>query len=539
MLGLIGMRSLRPPPARGLGLTKGGARVRLSPFFCRVRFPGARFAGIASAVQHCVTCFYAAAALTCAAQTRESDFPWLWQAGPLAHEFSLTLSQGTRTEALGPLWNYQEKENETQWGVPPVISYRIDRSTDSEEIDFLYPLLSYDRFGMEYRFHIFQLFAIAGGENVGGGTRDRFQIFPFYFQQRSREDPSRNYTAFLPFYGSMRQKLFRDRIDFVLFPLYVETQKKDVITQNYLLPFFHLRQGDQLRGWQFWPLGGHEEKAAFSRTNRFDQLEVSPGHSKTFGLWPLYSSDRTGVGTDNEGTFVSILPLGAWQRSPMRDSTSYLWPFFSFVDDREKGYKEWSTPWPFVVTSKGKGKTGFRFWPFYGHAKNDSLENTTLLWPLWRGERSKAPAIERERKRALMFLYSDTKEKNVQANKMRRRIDFWPFYTWKREFDGSQRLQALSLVEPFLVSNKSVERNYSSLWSLWRSEHNAKTQESSVSVFWNLYRQETKPASTKRSFLFGLYQCEGARAHRSYRLFFIPFGKKQDESQTKASGPTS
>lgn len=474
-----------------------------------------------------------AVTLACAGRPSAGESPLPWQAGPLAQEFSLTLSKGTRLEALGPLWNSQEKEGGTQWAVPPVVSYKVDRNTDSQEIDFLYPLASYDRFGMEYRFHVFQFLAFSGGGNIGGGTRDRFQIFPFYFQQRSAEDPSRNYTAFLPFYGSMRQKLFRDRIDFVLFPLYVETKKKDVVTKNYLLPFFHIRHGDQLHGWQFWPLGGYEIKTAFSRTNSFDQVEVLPGHSKTFALWPFYASDRTGIGTDNEGTFRAILPFAAWQRSPMRDSSTCLWPFFSFVQDREKGYREWATPWPFIVTSTGKGKTGFRFWPFYGEAHNDTMATRTLLWPLWRSERTKAPAVERERDRVMLFLYSNIKEKNVQANKTRRRADFWPFYTWTREFDGSERFQALSLVEPFVPNNKSVERNYSPLWSLWRSEHNAKTRESSLSILWNLYRQESKPESTKRTFLFGLYQCEGGGAQRSYRIFFIPFGKKRAEARLK------
>ncbi len=528
-------RAARPlHPGEGVGCLRGICLWLLR----RLKNPDLRphFLQITSVLKRCALFLSAAIVLSSVAPLRAAESSLPWQVGPLFQEFSLTLSKGTRFEALGPLWSHQEKGNETEWAVAPAVSYRFDRSTDSQEIDFLYPLISYDRFGMEYRFHIFQWFAISGGENIGGGSRDRFQIFPFYFQQRSAEDPSRNYTALLPFYGSMRQKMFRDRIDFVLFPLYVETQKRDVITRNYLLPFFHLRRGDQLRGWQFWPLGGHEEKAAFSQTNSFDQLEVSPGHSKTFGLWPLYSSDRTGVGTDNEGTFVAIIPFGAWQRSPKRDSSTYLWPFFSFVEDREKGYKEWATPWPFVVTSRGKGKTGFRFWPLYGRAYNDSMENRTLLWPLWRNERSKASAIERERSRSMLFLYSDVKEKNVQANTIGRRVDFWPFYTWKREFDGSERLRALSLVEPFVPNNKSVERNYSPLWSIWRSERNAKTQESSVSVFWNLYRQATKPSSTKRTFLFGLYQCEGAGAHRTYRLFYVPLGKRPAEGHREAAG---
>ena len=461
-------------------------------------------------------------------------------AGPLTDEFRLTLSSGSRFEALGPLYYSQQVDETTTWGLPPFFSHHQDKGTDSEEIDVLYPLISYDRFGLEHRWHVLQLLAFSGGQNVDGGKRDRFQLFPFYLQQRSAEDPSRNYTSVLPFYGTMQNKLFRDRIHFVAFPLYVETQKRDVVTKNYVAPFFHLRTGDHLSGWQFWPLYGTEHKDAFTRTNSVGDAEVSPGHDKQFGLWPLYSSAHTGIGSDNPESSLSILPFGAWQRSPKRDSTTYLWPFFSAVDDREKGYREWGTPWPFIVTSKGKGKQGFRFWPIYGHAQNDSLESRTLLYPLLRQTSAKSPAYERSRTRGLMLLYSDLREKDKASNRDRRRVDCWPFFTWKRDWDGAERLQALALMEPFVPTSKSVERNHSHVWSIYRSESNPKTGQSSRSVLWNLYRQERSPEGSKRSFLFGLYQSETSGGERSRRLFYLPLGpSKTRNTDPAASKPAA
>ena len=63
-----------------------------------------------------------------------------------------------------------------------------------------------------------------------------------YFQQRS-SDPALNYTAVVPFYGHLENRFFRDEISFVMFPLYVRSRKSDVVTDNYLFPFFHLRHG--------------------------------------------------------------------------------------------------------------------------------------------------------------------------------------------------------------------------------------------------------------------------------------------------------
>jgi hypothetical protein len=109
----------------------------------------------------------------------------------------------------------------------------------------LYPVLNYERYGKEYRWQFCQLLSFAGGQSPKDDSQKRFTLFPFYFQQRSPV-PDENYTALLPFYGHLQNRLFRDEIFFVLFPLYGETRRRDVVTDNYLWPFFHLRHGDGL-----------------------------------------------------------------------------------------------------------------------------------------------------------------------------------------------------------------------------------------------------------------------------------------------------
>src|SRR5258708_5348919 len=88
-----------------------------------------------------------------------------FSAGPLLHRFQLTLTPGTKTEALGPMFGFQQEEGRREWAIPPLFSYVQDRDTDSAEFDFGYPLLTWDRFGPEYRFQILQLFSLSGGEN--------------------------------------------------------------------------------------------------------------------------------------------------------------------------------------------------------------------------------------------------------------------------------------------------------------------------------------------------------------------------------------
>ena len=128
--------------------------------------------------------------------------------------------------------------------------------------------------------------------------RDRFTLFPFYFQQRSTL-LNENYTALIPFYGHLKNRLFRDEVFFVMMPFYVQSRKRDVVTDNYVYPFFHLRHGNGLYGWQFWPLLGHEHKEVTTRTNNFDETETIGGHDKWFALWPFFANQNAGTGTTN------------------------------------------------------------------------------------------------------------------------------------------------------------------------------------------------------------------------------------------------
>ena len=56
------------------------------------------------------------AALNCARAAEWSH------AGPLFDDFSLTLAEGRRTEALGPLFYSETSDTQKTWGIPPLCS---------------------------------------------------------------------------------------------------------------------------------------------------------------------------------------------------------------------------------------------------------------------------------------------------------------------------------------------------------------------------------------------------------------------------------
>jgi hypothetical protein len=469
------------------------------------------------------------ALIVCSAGFAEDNF----HAGPLFDQFPLTLDSGHRTEALGPFFYRQQKDSEKTWAVPPIFSHDADPAVESHEDDFCYPLLTYESYGKEYRWQLFQLFSFAGGQQPNDSDTHRFTLFPIYFQQRSA-DTNLNYTAAGPFYGHLHNRLFRDEIFYVMFPVFGESRKKDVVTDNYFYPFFHLRHGDGLHGWQFWPLLGNEHKDVTTQTNGFGDVETIGGHDNFFALWPLCLWQNTGIGTDNPEKFRASIPLFAATRSPKRDLTTVLFPFFTWIDDREKKYHEWEGPWPFVIFARGEGKTTSRIWPLFSLSKNKIKESDSYLWPLYRHKELHADPLKQTRNSLLFYVYVNVTEKNTQTGVEKKRVDMWPFFTWHRDFGGNERLQLLAPVEPALPGNRGVERNWSPLWSLWRWEHNAKSGATSQSLLWNLYRRDTTPGTKKCSLLFGLFQYQSDRENKRLRLFYIPVMKTHQSTGQSA-----
>jgi len=455
-------------------------------------------------------------------------------AGPAYSDYRLTLESGRRQEILGPLFSAQQTDTQWQWNLPP-FCYTRTPDVDWTEAEFLYPLFTWRRFGTEYRVQLFQLLSFSGGKTQPGPDTRLFTLFPIYFQRRS-DDPNLNYTAVVPFYGHLQNRLFHDDIKFVLFPLYAETRKRDVVTDNYLYPIFHLRSGGNVTGWQFWPLLGVEQKTPAPVTNTVGEVGTAGGYNRFFAAWPLFFKDRSGVGTTNQENRLIVMPFYSRLRSPLRDENCYGWPIgYWRIEDRARKYREQDFFWPFFEFARGD-KTVTRIFPFYSRASGNGLENDFYLWPLYKFLKMETPALERERTRVAFFLYSDIREKNRQSGQTMHRVDFWPFFTYSRDLDQKQRFQAVSLLEPFFVNNRSIARDYSQLWSLWRSEKDRQTGAASQSLLWNLYRHESGPQSKKISLLFGLFQYQSGHKGAKWRVCYIPIGKKSG-NMTDAARP--
>lgn len=453
------------------------------------------------------------------------------EAGPLFHEFNLTLDAGERREVMGPFFYEEQVDGRTTFAVPPLFSWVDDPKLAYREFDVLYPVLTYDRFGGESRAQLFQLLSLSDAGEQDRDVRRKFTIFPFYFQQRST-NTTQNYTAVVPFYGTLRNRLFKDEIEFVLFPFYAKTRRKDVVTRNYLYPFFHLREGNELSGWQLWPLVGNEVRGAHTVTNGFGDSVAVPGERISFAAWPFLLRRHGGIGGTNEVRETSVLPLFSLTRSPARDSTAIGWPFFRYTDNREKRFQEWGFPWPLWGIARGEGKHMNRAWPFFSVAYNENIRSEWYLWPFWKRNIADVEGLYRSRTRVLFFLYNDLIERNPVTRDEMHRHDLWPLFVYRKQRDGRERLQALAVLEPLLPNSKSIERNWSPLWSVWRTEKNPATGRRSDSLLWNFWRREISDGERANSWFFGLLQNRKTADGNTWS-WFHPLRNSRDEEPEK------
>ena len=191
-------------------------------------------------------------------------------AGFLYDRFPLTLDSGRRTEAVGPLYATEERWPEDAvppgtdpleatppvtkiartFTLAPLFNWNSEPLVENVSWDLAYPVITYDRYGGEYKLQVFQMLSFSGGRTQAHAEGKAFTLVPFFWYRHSAQDPSLNYAAFWPFYGYLQKRLFRDETRFILWPVYAQTRKRDVITDNYLVPFVHVRRGDGLKGWQ-------------------------------------------------------------------------------------------------------------------------------------------------------------------------------------------------------------------------------------------------------------------------------------------------
>jgi hypothetical protein len=350
----------------------------------------------------------------------------------------------------------------------------------SIKTDILYPLFFFRKYPDSYKWSILQLI---NGEGVdaavtraGGPTDRHFDIWPFYFSHYTA-DPVDTYHALLPVYGTVKYRIGFDRLSWVLFPLYVEAEKRGTTTTFTPWPIVRFIRGEE-NGFAVWPLFG---------------ITKGPGDARhSYYLWPFIWNNVVLPGPDAPegtapGTQVGFLPFYTRERSPEVISENYLWPFFGYTERTlPYRYSEKRYFWPFLLQGRGDDRILNRWGPFYTYKNTKGTESTWVIWPLWHRTAFADSDTAQSKTQFFYFLYWSLYETSVSrpslAPAYKRHI--WPLISLWDNGAGSRQFQIPSLFEVFFPDNPDMRETWSPLFSIYRYDHRP-TGESRNSLLWN------------------------------------------------------
>jgi len=414
---------------------------------------------------------------------------------------------------LGPLFKLQKKGGATDLAVRPFFFRSGDGDGKTERSDYLYPLASSESWPEGNYVQILKLYQkrtfLSAAEEEGGTM-----LFPFYITGRSEKYGS--YTSVFPFYGDIYERFWRDEYHYVMFPFYSRTVKNGTESRNYLYPFFSVISGEKEEGFQFWPLYGQAEKEGVYR--------------KRFALWPVYLQEESGLDSDAPTSRFYLFPFYTSLESKKRTERHYLWPFFGYVSDSEKKTEERDYFWPFVATIRGESRNLDRFLPFFSEDRRRQSVKRWYLWPFYSHEELDTESFRQERDRILFFLYSDNRETWTIDGKERRRVAFWPLFTYLRDERGVKTFTFPAPVEPIL-NKEGIEKNWAPLWRLYIQKWND-AGDSAASFLWNLYWHERREDGLAYEFFpFIYYRSEKQLTELALLKGLIRYRKKDEASK--------
>ncbi len=403
-----------------------------------------------------------------------------------------------RINALGPLFDLHRDHGRLSLGLRPLFFYRGVAEPKSWELDYLYPL-GLCRFN-EAGDRSTRLIPIFRWDDYKGVKEERGEQrleFLTLFWGRTRQ--GKDYGGLFPLGGRMSQRLNQDRIRFFLWPIYWDTLKDEATTHHILWPLFSFTHGGGQKGSKFLPLYSYNEKL------KDHALDLAL-------LWPLFTMHK-----DDQNYKWMLFPLVARSESPRTRTTWVLWPFFSH-SVYEFG-EQWNFPWPFLNINRGSDRQRIKLFPFFKTEQAAGERSSFFLWPLYQFNEFQYPDGWERHHRILLFngLHIDQRKQGL-----RKEINFWPFFRYVQERDGSHRL---SIPVLFPLEDEGLERNYAPLITLFHRRQQAdgtggwdflwglasykKYENSSLFELSFLYKYMRKGNEVDHSFLGGLIHLPG------------------------------
>ena len=417
----------------------------------------------------------------------------------------MVLCGGALCGTFAPFYANVETNGAEFFAVRPFYS-RTDMPAGQIQ-DFLWPLYSRKEFKDEQTSR-FMVFWFTHDFNASDDVpRVRRWLLPFYFQ--GRDVHGENYFALFPLGGTIHEFIGRDRMSFVLFPLYGSGQINDVRTVNVLWPVISHTRGDGVARDRVFPFYGRS-----ARENQFD---------KKFVLWPFWTSAEFYYPGQSGSSWI-FFPFYGRTDTEIERTRWYFPPFFRFTDGEKQDRV--FCPWPLFQKVSSENMNKLYVWPFWGEAEYDEglTHRNFLLWPVFSSSRTvEADVIAHRRRAAPVFVFEkkvlrDDSAPAAELSEVSRYWHVWPLMSYRRAGESS-RVRLLELWP--IKDSPPVERNWSPLWTLYRRTDNAGVVENDT--LWFVWHSEKEAAAERRewSLLKGFVSYKKEPENRQLRLLWV------------------
>jgi hypothetical protein len=432
-----------------------------------------------------------------------------------------TTTSNRRLRVLGPFIESQTNATGLSFhAVRPFYSHTDDPARGRGNTDILWPLAQAKDLD-DQRFWRFLVFYGNDFDTATASTNGRYRTVLFPIAAYGRDKEGEGYGAVFPLGGEVHEFLGQDRISFVLFPCYLETEVSDVKGRAVLWPIIAWARGDRMHRFRVFPFYG--------KSVRDHQWE------KRFVLWPFWTSVEYDYPDEKGGGYV-LFPIWGHIETPRHESWMAIPPFFRY-SRAEHDVREWRCPWPFVQYGKRPDKEYMHLWPFWGNTETKETSRSYALWPIFWWRTVDNPGDRMSSFYALPFVYSqthtltpappaaagslfsgaadptpppaqpapdaaaDAADPEIQS----RYWKVWPLMSYRREGDA-WRFRTLELWPAKFT--RGVEQNWAPLWTLYRQEAVGKATEQEL--LWGLFRHSRSAEGRTHCSVFPLFSRDGS-----------------------------
>jgi hypothetical protein len=442
-------------------------------------------------------------------------------------------------EYLGPLLFQKTDHDGTQTrGFRPFYLHTVEGEKETTQL--FYPFFTWQKEADYRHFSFFQLINFSRQPEPGDQVTRSFDIWPFYFS-RDTGKPADSYRALFPLGGTIQNRFGKDRIHFVLFPLYADIEANGIHTTHIPWPFLRSISGARAHGFEFWPLFGRQGRAG--------------DYDSQFYLWPLIYKSAKNLSEPEPTVNTGFLPFYTRDTAPGYIDETFVWPFFGYTHRTEPyHYNEQRYFWPLLVQGQGD-RTVNRWAPIYTHSVNKGYDKTWVAWPVFRHARWEDAGIAQEQNQVLFFLYWSLTQRSTTnpAAAPAHKTHVWPLLSSWNNGAGRRQVQLLSPFEVFFPNNEPIRQLYSPLFALYRFDQSA-PDDTRFSVLFNLLSWKKSPAEREFHFgpLFhsrstpqqarvdlglGLFSWVRPPGAAQWKFSLLDFNPKKDHQATAAMSP--